>query len=36
MKVEVNGKEGFVSGVYLKGDETGGITETVRRRTNSD
>lgn len=36
VKVEVNGKEGFVSGVYLKGDETGGITKQCAGGTNSD
>jgi len=27
VKVDVNGKTGYVSGIFLKGDETGGITE---------
>lgn len=30
VKVEVNGKEGYVSGVFLKGDETGNITQQCR------
>lgn len=36
VKVEVNGREGYVSGVYLKGDETGGITKQCPGGTNTD
>ena len=36
VKVEVNGQAGYVSGVYLKGDETGGITKQCAGGTNTD
>lgn len=36
VKVEVNGKAGYVSGVFLKGDETGGITKQCAGGTNED
>lgn len=36
VKVEVNGEEGYVAGVFLKGDETGNITKQCLGGTNSD
>jgi biotin carboxyl carrier protein len=36
VKVTVNGQEGYVSGVFLKGDETGGITKQCAGGTNTD